>query len=62
MIRYMRPILKRNAAYLSEGVKFQKQRRGGAAGGNDASAEYMAKLHGSADEDQLVIVTAELRR
>ena len=42
---------KKNAAYLSEGVVFCKYSgSGGKAGGNDASAEYMAKLRRIMDE------------
>ena len=52
---------KKNAAYLSEGVVFCKYSgSGGKAGGNDASAEYMAKLRRIMDEAGVVYQTAEL--
>lgn len=52
---------KKNAAYLSEGVVFCKYSgSGGKSGGNDASAEYMAKLRGIMDEAGVVYQTAEL--
>ena len=52
---------KKNAAYLSEGVVFCKYSgSGGKAGGNDASAEYMAKLRRIMDEAGVVYQTAGL--
>ena len=52
---------KKNAAYLSEGVVFCKYSgSGGKSGGNDASAEYMAKLRRIMDEAGVVYQTAEL--
>ncbi len=52
---------RKNAAYLSEGVVFSKYSGSqGKSGGNDACAEYMAKLRRIMDEAGVIYQTAEL--
>lgn len=52
---------KKNAAYLSEGLVFSKYSgSGGKSGGNDANAEYMAKLRCVMEENRVLYQTAEL--
>jgi aspartyl aminopeptidase len=52
---------KKNAAYLANGLVFNKYSgSGGKSGGNDANPEYMAKLRRIMDQHHVVIQTAEL--
>lgn len=52
---------KKNAAYLGNGLVFNKYSgSGGKSGGNDASAEYMAQLRQIMDKNKVIIQTAEL--
>lgn len=52
---------KKNAAYLSNGLVFNKYTgSGGKSGANDANAEYLAKLRNIMEENKIVFQTAEL--
>lgn len=52
---------KRNAAYFAKGLVFNKYTGSrGKSGSNDANAEYMAKLRGMFDKNQVSYQTSEL--
>lgn len=52
---------KRNSAYLSQGLVFNKYTgSGGKSGSNDANPEYIAQLRNIMDDNQVVWQTAEL--